>query len=80
MRHAFGVIDGKKSWVATLVELKIRVGPGAFLAEEERVVSRQPPRPQVPFVVDRVLFVMECSFCLQKETNVQIRIHVIRSN
>ena len=57
-----------------LVELEIRVGLEALLVEQERVVSRQPLRPQVPYVVGRVIFVVEYSFCLQIETIIQFHI------
>ena len=68
----------ERSRVTTLVGLGIRVELRALPMEKKHVVPRQPPCPQVPFVVECVLFVVESSFCLQKETNVQINIHDIR--
>ena len=46
--------------------------------DEEHVVSRQPPRPQVLGEVDRVLFVVVCSFYLQKKIIFQCRKHHIQ--
>ena len=34
--------------------------------EKESIVPRQPPRPQVPYEVDRILFMVEYSSCLKK--------------
>ena len=61
-----------------LVELEIRVRPEAFAVEEEHLVLRQPPRPHVSYVVDRVFFMVECLFCLLKEIDVQIHIYDIQ--
>ena len=58
------------SQLTTSAGLGIQVGIKALLIQKERVVPRQPLRPQMLFVVNRVLFVKECSFCLQKETDV----------
>ena len=68
----------ERSRVMTLSGLEIKVRPGALLVEEKRVVPRQPSCLQMPFVVGHILFVVECSFCLQKETDVQIHIHDIQ--
>ena len=70
----------ERNRVAVLARLGIQVGLGAFPIEKERVMSRQPPRPQALVEVDRVLSIVICSFCLQKETEVQIRIHIIHNN
>ena len=44
--------------VVVSVRLGISVGSRALSMEEERVVSRQPFHPQVPYEVDRVLVVV----------------------
>ena len=66
----------ERSQVAALVGLGIQIGPETLSIEEERVVSRQSPRPQMPFVVSHVLFMVEYSFCLQKEIVIQIQIQI----
>ena len=58
----------KRSQVAALVGLGIRIELRALLVEDERVVLRQPLHPQALVEVNRVLFVVECSFCLKKES------------
>ena len=68
----------KKSQVAVSTGLGIRVGLGAFPIEKKCVVQRQPPHPQVPIVVGRVLFVVECSSYLQKGIIIQTLIHNIQ--
>ena len=60
----------ERSRVTTSVGLGIQVEPGAFPVDEKHMVPMQPPRPQAPFVVDRILFVVECTFFLQKEIDV----------
>ena len=50
----------EKSRVATLAGLEIRVELRVFPIEEECVVPRQPPHPQVLIKVDRVLSVVLC--------------------
>ena len=67
----------ERSRVAVLVGLGIWVELEALFVEEERVVPRQSPCPQVSFMVDRILFVVVCLFCLQKETDVQTQIQNI---
>ena len=67
--NAFGSYV-EKSRVVVLTRIKIWVGPRALFVEEEHVVLRQPPCTQVPFVVGCVLFVVECSFCLQKKIDI----------
>ena len=57
----------EKRQVVALVGLGIRVELGALLMEEEFMVLMQPSRPQMPFVVNHIIFVMECLFYLQKE-------------
>ena len=56
----------ERSWVMTLARLEIRVELGVFPMEKERMVPRQSPRPQVPFVMGRIFYVVQCLFCLQR--------------
>ena len=53
-----------------LSELETLKKLGIQPVEEVRVVPGQPPRPQVPYVVDCILFVVEWSSCLQKEIDI----------
>ena len=56
----------ERSRIMELARLGIQVELGVFLVEKEHMVSRKPPHPQMPFVIDRILFVVECSFYLQR--------------
>ena len=68
----------EKSRVATFAGLGIQVEHAALLVDEEHVVPRQSLHPQVPVVVDRILSMVVCSFCLPNEIDIQI--HIIQSN
>ena len=48
----------EKIWIVASVGLVISAGLRALPAKEKREVPRQPPRPQVPYEVGRILIVM----------------------
>ena len=64
--------------VEILGELEMLRKLGIQPMKEVRVVPRQPLHPNAPFVVCRFLFMVGCSFCLQKEIVVQIQIQDIQ--
>ena len=57
----------ERSRIVALAGLGIRVELGVLLVEEKRMVLRQPPRSQMPFEVDHVIFVVVYSFYLHRE-------------
>ena len=60
----------EKSRVDVLGELEILRKLGIQPMDKVRVVPRQPPRPQMPYIVGHILFMMECSYSLQKEMDI----------
>ena len=64
--------------VMVWVELGIQAGPEVLLAEEEHVVPRQPPHPQVSYEIGRILVLVVYPLSTKEIINlVQIIKHVL---
>ena len=75
--YIFGMLPGssvERSQVAALARLEILKELGVLPMDEERVVLRQPPHPQVPYEVGRILVVVVYPLS-RKEKTIQFHIN-----